>query len=101
MKFIELQSENCQVRLENPVLDTVLLSAFVHDHTNKHTLDDLAQRYGICIEGRHTALGDALATAHVFLKLVNQLSSRDINTLGEAVNASDKMTHIKRHQKAY
>ena len=101
MKFIELQSETCQIRLDNPVLDTVLLSAFVHDHSNKHTLDVLAERYGVCIQGRHTALGDALATAHIFLKLVKQLSCRQINTLNEAINASNKMTQIKRHQKAY
>lgn len=101
MKFIELQSEKCEVNFVNPVLDTVLLSAFVHDHTNLHTLDDLAKRYGIDIEGRHSALGDAMATAHVFIKLVEQLSSRKVTTLNEAMNASNKMTHIKRHQKSY
>jgi|GEM_PF-781933 len=101
MKFIELQSEYCKVRLDNPVLDTVLLSAFVHDHTNEHTLDDLAVRYGVCIQGRHTALGDALATAHVFVKLVKHLSCRNIYTLSEAIDASNKMTRIKRQQTAY
>lgn len=101
MKFIELASDRCQVKLSNPVLDTVLLSAFVHDHTNKHTLDDVTERYGVSIIGRHTALGDALATAHIFVKLVEQLSCRNINTLSDAKNVSDQMTHIKRYQKMY
>ena len=101
MKFIGLQSERCGVKLDSPVLDTVLLSAFVHDHTSKHTLDDLAERYGVCIQGRHTALGDALTTAHVFVRLIKQLSCRNINTFSEAIRASDKMTQIKRHQKSY
>lgn len=101
MKFIEQQSERCQVQLDNPVLDTVLLSAFVHDHTNMHTLEDLADRFGIDIQGRHTALGDALATANVFIKLVEQLAGRGIFTVGEATSVSNKMTHIKRQQNAY
>lgn len=101
MKFLELQSDRCQVKLTNPVLDTVLLSAYVHDHSARHTLDVLAARYGIHIEGRHTALGDALATAHVFVKLVGQLSCRNINSLSEATIASNKIKRIIRQQKAY
>jgi len=101
MKFIELASKGSAVEFLNPVLDTVLLSAFVHDHSGNHTLDAVAERYGIEIQGRHTALGDAFTTAHVFVRLVEQLSCRDINTLGGAQSASDKMTHIKRQQKSY
>lgn len=101
MKFIELKSESCGVTFNNPVLDTVLLSAWLHDHSHKHTLDDLARRYGIDIDGRHTALGDSLATAQVFIRLLSQLASRDVRTLSQALSVSQKMTHIKRHQKAY
>lgn len=101
MKFLELKSELCQLRFSNPVLDTVLLSAWLHDHTNKHTLDDLAERYGIDITNRHSALGDSLATARVFLALIRQLESRNVNTLQQALSVSERMTHIKRAQKSY
>lgn len=101
MRFLELKSDVCGVRFDNPVLDTVLLSAWLHDHSQHHTLDDLAQRYGIIIESRHSALGDSMATAQVFLRLLKQLASRDVLTLSEAITVSERMTHIRRAQSAY
>jgi DNA polymerase III subunit epsilon len=38
--------------------------------------------------GRHTALGDALLTGEVFLRLLEQLRERGIVTLGQALDAS-------------
>ena len=40
------------------------------------------------VVGRHTALGDALLTGEVFLRLVALLRERGIGTLGEALDAS-------------
>ncbi|WP_424929661.1 exonuclease domain-containing protein [Amaricoccus tamworthensis] len=78
-----------------PVLDTVLLSAVVFGETASHTLDDLAQRLDVVIpeDKRHTALGDAMATTEVFLKLLPVLRSRGITTFGEAVEA------MRRHRR--
>ena len=101
MKFIELKKTQSNITLENPVLDTVLLSAWLHDHTHKHTLDALAERYGLSIENRHSAAGDAMATARIFCLMIKQLSSRGIDTLADALEISDKMAHIKKHQKTY
>jgi DNA polymerase-3 subunit epsilon len=103
MKFLQLKQDKCNVKFDNPVLDTVLLSAIVHDHTNQHTLDAVAERFSIEIppETRHTALGDSLATAGVLLKLIDLLEVHGIRTLGEAIEASNKIVEIRRRQANY
>jgi DNA polymerase-3 subunit epsilon len=70
------------------VLDTRLLSAAVHGGTVEHTLDAAAERLGVVIEARHSALGDALATAEVFARLLPLLKKRGITTVGQAVDAA-------------
>ena len=47
-------------------------------------LDSLANRFGVTIEARHDALGDALAAAGIFAALVPRLREADVRTLGEA-----------------
>ena len=90
-------------RFDNAVLDTVLLSAWLHDHTGKHTLDDLAARFDVEIEDgvRHTAIGDALATARVFVKMLPLLEARGVRTVGDAHRVSQQMTRIRRQQAQY
>jgi len=101
LKFLEMKEAATGVRFDQPVLDTVLLSAFLHDHTHKHTLDDVAERFGVEIQGRHTALGDTLVTASVFLKMIDMLRSQGIETLGQAREASNKIMDIRRQQEKY
>ncbi len=75
------------VRWRNRVLDTVLLSAVCFGTTEQHSLDALCKRLSIDIPSglRHTALGDALATAEAFTKLIPVLESRSISTLKEVI----------------
>ena len=49
-----------------------------------HSLDRLCEWLGIAIVGRHTATGDARATAEAFLKLVPILRDRGVRTVAEA-----------------
>lgn len=72
---------------DNRVLDTVLLSAIVWGGGVPHTLDALTQRLGIAIppQDRHTAMGDTLATAQAFLRLIPALESKGIERFEQAV----------------
>ncbi len=76
--------------IDNPFLDTLLLSYGIHEGVEGHNLDNIAERMGITIEGRHTSLGDARATAHVFLGFLSLLPGRGVKTLAEAKGFCDR-----------
>jgi DNA polymerase-3 subunit epsilon len=95
MRFLEIAEGETGVRFTQPVLDTLLLSAVVHPHQADHGLEAIAERLGVAIVGRHTALGDALVTSEIFLKLVPLLAERGITTLGEALAASRESFYVR------
>ena len=68
----------------------LLLSAVLHANQDSHQLEKIAERLGISIEGRHNALGDAVATSEVFLKMLPLLEQMGISTLRQALEASQK-----------
>jgi DNA polymerase-3 subunit epsilon len=90
MRLLQLKEESCGVVFDQPVLDTLLLSDLVHPLQESHGLEALAQRLGVQVVSRHTALGDAIVTAEVFLKLVPLLREKGILTLGQAREAARK-----------
>jgi DNA polymerase-3 subunit epsilon len=101
LKFLTLKEAESGVRFDMPVLDTLLLSVFLHDYTSKHSLDFVAERFGIEVRGRHTALGDALVTAGVFLKMLDVLESRGITALDQAIEASHSIVEVRARQASF
>jgi DNA polymerase-3 subunit epsilon len=97
LRFFELKQGSSGVRFDQPVLDTLLLAALVHPHHDSHDLDALAARLGVSVVGRHTALGDALVTGEIFLRLLPLLAEHGIVTLGQALEAS-RATYLARLQ---
>ncbi len=95
MRFLELKEELTGIRFDNHVLDTLLLASAVQPKRVDQRLDALAERLGVPVAGRHTALGDALTTADVFLALIPMLRARGIRTLGEAKQACDATKYAK------
>lgn len=95
MRLLELKQDALGLQFDQPVLDTLLLSAVVNPEQSSHRLDAIAARFGIEVKGRHTAMGDALVTAQVFLKLLPLLQAKGIHTLGQARAASQKTYYAR------
>jgi DNA polymerase-3 subunit epsilon len=95
MRFLQLKQEQVGLAFDHPVLDTLLLSAVVHPNQDSHRLEALADRFNVAIVNRHTALGDAMVTAEVFLKLIPLLAEKGIHTLGEAREAAQKTYYAR------
>ena len=95
MRFLQLKENATGVRFEQPVLDTLLLSALMHPNQESHRLEAIAERFGVKVSGRHTALGDAMVTAEIFLKLLPLLAEMGIHTLGQAREATQQTYYAR------
>jgi len=101
MKFLELAQEDGAPVFEQAVLDTLLLSAVMEPGAHDHGLDALVQRHGVVLPevDRHTALGDSLATAEVFLVLLSMAEKAE--TLGHLTKISKKARKFRRLQRQF
>jgi len=88
MRFLQLQEEKTGIIFDNPVLDTLLLSSILHPNQDLISLDGLAERLNVTIVGRHTALGDAIVTGEILIKLIPLLEAHGIYTLADALEAA-------------
>jgi DNA polymerase III subunit epsilon len=95
MRFLQLKEKSTGVVFDQPVLDTLLLSAVVHPNQESHRLEAIAERFNVTVMGRHTAMGDAMVTAEVFLKLIPLLAEKGICTLGQAREAAQKTYYAR------
>ncbi len=95
MRFLELKEQSLGIRFDQPVLDTLLLSAALHPSQESHRLEAICERMGVHVMGRHTALGDAIVTGEVFLRMIPLLAEAGIRTLGDARRASEKTYYAR------
>ncbi len=93
MAFLKRHAPGIGAEFDHPVLDTVLLSAVLFGQSETHTLDALCTRLGVIIppELRHTAMGDTVATAEAFLKMIDMLRAQGLSTFGEV------LAEVRRH----
>jgi DNA polymerase-3 subunit epsilon len=98
MKFLETTGAELDIRFGNPIFDTMLLSMGLHDHAVGHALETVANRFGVEIPPgqRHTALGNALVTADIFVCQLGMLEGRGIHTLADAIAFLEKQNNRRR-----
>ena len=79
------------VGISNTVwLDTMFLYQMAHEDQVHQPLEHLLEHYCVQCDQRHTALGDVVATAKVFVKIMNELPP-SYKTVGDLFRAQDKM----------
>jgi len=67
--------------INNKVLCTMKIARAVVPGIKNYKLHTLAEHLGVPVMNRHRAMGDAETTYHVWTKLIEVLSSKDIKTL--------------------
>ncbi len=92
MAFLRRHAKAMGVSWDHPILDTVLVSAVIFGASETHTLDALCERLDVTIPEalRHTALGDAQATAEVLCKMLPMLLARGMTTFGDVIAETRK-----------
>jgi DNA polymerase III epsilon subunit family exonuclease len=78
-------------RLRNSHLCTVDLARRLVPQLESHRLDAVAAYFQVGIPRRHRAADDALATARVFVRLLDYLAENGISTLAEARRFQTKL----------
>lgn len=81
---IDLALMNAVERIDNPVLDTMLLSIGAFDSRRDHTLDALADHFNEPVRDRHSAPADAELAARIFLRLLPELDRVGARHFGDA-----------------
>jgi DNA polymerase-3 subunit epsilon len=95
LRFLQQALPGARGLLDLPVLDTLLLAELAFGEAERHTLEWLGDTLGIDVTGRHTALGDALVTADVFLGLVPLLAAKGWRTLGDVATAAATTSYAR------
>jgi DNA polymerase-3 subunit epsilon len=65
------------------VMCTVRLARRLVPHLHRRSLDHLAHHYGVRITNRHRAMGDAMATAHCLIRLLDDAGACGLDTWGD------------------
>jgi len=90
----ELMCRSGQPPLTNPVVDTLGLARGLYEGGG-NSLGALAARFGLPPQPAHRALGDALTTAHLFLRLVRRWEEENqVRTLDELAAVSQDVIRL-------
>ena len=81
MSFIKHNCSALGLECEKTVLDTVALSRVLLPALNRFKLDTVAKALNVSLAYHHRAVDDAACTAEIFVKLVEMLRDRGVETM--------------------
>lgn len=82
-------------RVANPSLCTVQLSRRLLPNIENHRLKTVADYYSVELINHHRANADAKATAQIFVRLLEELTSQGVKNLGSAQAFSSKKNYVR------
>jgi len=100
--FLGAALRGLRVRLRGPVLDTAILARIWLAERDgalpgRMGLTELARACGLPVHSPHTAIGDALTTAQLFIVAVSQLDARRPETLGRLARGGGRLRDLERY----
>ena len=93
MGFLKEKEAVSGIEREYSYVDTLGMARLLVPEISKFKLDNLCRFFKVSLENHHRAVDDAEATAHIFLKLLDRLKKKDVDTLAglnELCSASDE-----------
>lgn len=98
--FLRRALRGAGVRLRGPVLDTAVLARLWLAERDgvlppRMELGQLARAHGLPVHAPHTAAGDALTTAQLFLASVSALDARRAETVQSLARARARLAHLE------
>lgn len=70
-------------RFTHRTFDTYDVARWLHSTWNSYRLEDILEQYEIPVVNRHTALGDAMLTAKLWSRFIEEAKTRDVETVGD------------------
>ncbi len=83
--FIRRAAELCEMPFENPYLDTLPLSRYVNPDLKRHTLDAVANHFGLGDFNHHRASDDAEMLALILAKMFEKLEQEGMRDLPQMI----------------
>ncbi len=93
--FIKKAAKDMGLEYNYSCIDTLELSRAVVKGVKNYKLDTLTKHFNVKLENHHRACDDAIATAHVFLKLISRLEESDIKNAEDINKALAGKVDIK------
>ena len=98
--FIKAAAARAELDYSFCSLDTLQLARCLYPELRNHKLDNLTKHLGVILENHHRAVNDAKATADVFIKMLDELRTREIFLL-DKLNTRFDMRDASKRTKAY
>ncbi len=96
MTFFQLMEDKSGIVFTNPLLDTLLLANIIEKTRTDHTLENIGRQLGIDNLSCQSTMGDCFLIAQIFLKQLELLKEQGIETLGQAISASNRLIKLNK-----